>query len=48
MLLDIPPVKLVPTEHEARAYLAALNEADRNNLKPLIAVWRARFGEKGW
>lgn len=45
--LDIPPVKLVPAEHEVRAYLAALNEADRNNLKPLIAVWRARFGEMG-
>lgn len=45
--LDIPPVKLVPSEDKVSEYLAALNEADRNNLKPLIAVWRARLEEVG-
>jgi len=41
--LDLPAIDLVPSPEGLEGYLAALRAADRNDWRPLIAIWRARF-----
>ncbi len=42
--LGLPPVQLAPSEAAAtNAYLAALQSADRNDWRPLSAIWRQRI-----
>lgn len=41
--LDLPWVELVPPSGKEMGYLRALSAADRNDWRPLMAVWRERF-----
>lgn len=44
--LDLPWVDLLPSAGKEVAYLAALAAADRNDWRPLMAVWRERFTQE--
>jgi len=42
--LDLPPVRLASVqERDVDQYLKALRAADRNDLRPLMDIWRGRF-----
>lgn len=44
--LDLPWVALAPPAGKASNYLEALSSADRNDWRPLMAVWRERFEQE--
>lgn len=45
--LDLPPVQLEAEGNSERAaYFAALEAADQNNLRPLVALWQQRLADE--